>query len=203
MTFGRFAAIVIGGSAGALEALGAILPSLPAGFALPVAIVLHVPPARTNHLAKVLGARCALDVREAEDKERLEPATVYIAPADYHLLVESIVEGHGRLSLSADDPVRFSRPSIDVLFESAADAYGPALVGVLLSGANDDGARGLARIKATGGTTVVQSPLTCTSRQMPLAALELEAADHVLTLGEIGPFLVRLCETRTAQKETA
>jgi two-component system chemotaxis response regulator CheB len=198
MTFGKFAAIVIGGSAGALEALGAILPALPIGFAMPIAIVLHVPPARTNHLTKVLGARTALDVHEAEDKEPLAAATIYVAPADYHLLVE----GTGRLSLSADDPVRFSRPSIDVLFESAADAYGPSLVGVLLSGANDDGARGLARIKAAGGTTVVQSPLTCISRQMPMAAIRLEVVDHLLPLSAIGPFLARLGEPGTAQKET-
>ena len=196
------AAIVIGGSAGALEALGAILPALPAGFPLPIALVLHVPPTRSNHLTQVLGGRCALDVVEANDKQPLEPGAIYVAPPDYHMLIERT----RTVALSADDPVRFSRPSIDVLFESASDAYGPSLVGLLLAGANDDGARGLAQIKASGGLTVVQSPGTSgasVTRTMPESALRLAPADHVLPLPEIGPFLARLGEPGIPKKETA
>jgi two-component system chemotaxis response regulator CheB len=127
---------------------------------------------------------------------------VHLAPPDYHLLVEK----RRCLSLSIEEPVRFSRPSIDVLFETAADAYGPALLGLLLAGANDDGARGLARIREAGGATVVQSPDTSTSRVMPEAALRRNASHHVLPLGEIGPFLARLGARAIANatpKETA
>jgi two-component system, chemotaxis family, protein-glutamate methylesterase/glutaminase len=190
-------AIVIGGSAGALEALGAILPALSPDVAIPIVIVLHVPPAKTSYLPEVLGARCALPVKEAEDKEPLAAGTVYVAPNNYHLLIEK----KRYFSLSVDDPVHYSRPSIDVLFESAADAYGPALAGVLLTGASEDGARGLARIKAAGGETLVQSPLTALARTMPEAALRLAPADHVLPLGEIGSILSRLGARRLLRLE--
>jgi two-component system chemotaxis response regulator CheB len=192
-------AIVAGGSAGALEALLAILPALPAGFRIPIALVLHVLPDKPSHLATVLGAKCRLAVKEAEDKELIAPATIYVAPPNYHLLVEK----SRCFSLSVDEPVHFSRPAIDVLFESAADAYGESLAAVLLTGANDDGARGLARIKERGGTTVVQSPDTALVRIMPDAALRLATPDRVLPPAAIGPFLARLdragAEKRQAQ----
>ncbi len=197
MSLQSIAAMVMGGSAGALEALGVILPALPASFGLPVAIVLHVPRGR-NRLIEVIAHQCVLPVAEAEDKAPLAPGVVYVAPPNYHLLIER----RRCLSLSTEDPVRYSRPSIDVLFETAADAYGPALVGVLLTGANDDGARGLARIRSAGGVTVVQSPETATSRMMPEAALRLTSAHHVLPLSEIGPFLARLGARAMANKET-
>ena len=132
-------AIVIGASAGALEALSAILPALPEGFRLPVIVVVHVPPDKRSVLAELFQAKCRVSVREAEDKEPIVGGTVYFAPPDYHLLVEA--DEH--LSLSSDEPVLFSRPSIDVLFESAADAYGPALIAIILTGANQDGAEGM------------------------------------------------------------
>jgi two-component system, chemotaxis family, protein-glutamate methylesterase/glutaminase len=182
------AAIVMGGSAGALDALSQILPALPAAFPIPIALVLHVLPTKPSYLAAVLGARSALTVKEAEDKEPLAPATLYVAPPNYHLLVEQ----RGCFSLSVDDPVLFSRPSIDVLFESAADAFGPALLGVLLTGGSEDGARGLAEIKRKGGLTIVQAPSTASVPTMPAAALRLAVIDHVLPLAEIGPFLARL-----------
>lgn len=188
-------AIVAGGSAGALEALAAILPALPSGFSIPIALVLHLPPGKTSYLSNVLSARCALLVKEAEDKEPLAPATIYVASPNYHLLIEK----KRCFSLSVDDPVHFSRPAIDVLFESAADAYGPALAGLLLSGANEDGARGLARIHEAGGTTLVQSPDTASVRTMPEAALRLTRVDHVLPLAEIGAFLARLDGRQTTQ----
>ena len=181
------AAIVVGGSAGALDALAIVLPALPADFAIPVAIALHVSPRDPSHLAEVLSARCALPVREADDKEPVERG-VYLAAPDYHLLVEA----SRRFSLSVDDQVHFSRPSIDVLFESAAEAFGPQLVAVLLSGANDDGARGLACVRRAGGTTVVQSPATAIVATMPESALALGCVEHMLAPAAIGPFLAAL-----------
>lgn len=180
--------VVVGGSTGALDVLASILPALPPDFPIPVALVLHLPPTRPSMLPEVLGARCALSVREAEDKVPLVAATLYVAPPNYHLLVES----RRCLSLSVDPPVFFSRPAIDVLFESAADAYGPAVVGVLLTGASEDGARGLRRIEDAGGTTVVQSPDTAVASAMPEAALRLCHPTHVLSIAEIGPWLARL-----------
>lgn len=184
----RIDAIVIGGSAGALDALGDILPVLPFQFAIPVALVLHVPPSKPSLLVKVLSARTALRVKEAEDKEDLAPGQLYVAAPNYHVLIER----RRCFSLSVDEPVHFSRPSIDVLFESAADAYGPAVAGVLLTGANEDGAAGLARIEEVGGTTIVQSPATAMVRTMPDAALRLLKCNHVLAPAEIGVFLARL-----------
>jgi two-component system chemotaxis response regulator CheB len=124
-------AVVIGASAGALEVLSNLLPALPSDYRLPILIVVHLPPDNTSLFAELIRARCAIRVREAEDKEPIEPGVVYFAPPDYHLLVEE----DKRLSLSDDEPVLFSRPSIDVLFESAADAYAGGLIGVVLTGA--------------------------------------------------------------------
>jgi two-component system chemotaxis response regulator CheB len=168
--------------------LGAILPALPAAFALPVAIVLHLLPGRPSQLASVLALHSKLPVRETDDKQPFTPGTIYVAPPNYHLLLEKT----GCLSLSVEDPVLFSRPSIDVLFESAAEAYGPATVGVLLSGANEDGARGLRRIADGGGLTVVQDPATASARAMPEAAMRLLEPDHVLPLPGIGALLAGL-----------
>jgi two-component system, chemotaxis family, protein-glutamate methylesterase/glutaminase len=182
--------IVIGGSAGALDALAQILPALPAVYPIPIALVLHVRPDRHSHLAEVLAHKCALCVREAEDKELLAANTLYLAPPDYHLLLER----QHSFSLSVDELVNFSRPAIDVLFESAADAYGASTLGLLLTGANEDGARGLAHIKRAGGLTLVQSPETAAVPTMPQAAMRLLDVDHVLPLAEIGPFLARLRE---------
>ncbi|WP_040308614.1 chemotaxis protein CheB, partial [Asticcacaulis biprosthecium] len=139
-------AIVIGASAGGVEALSAILPRLPADYPLPVMVVIHLPPDRRSLMAKLFDAKCAMSVREADDKEPIARGTVYFAPPDYHLLVET----DRRLSLSSEEPVLFSRPAIDILFETAADAYGPGLVGIILSGANEDGAAGLKAVRAAG-----------------------------------------------------
>ena len=184
----NLAAIVVGGSACALEALGRIVPALPAALAVPVALVLHMLPARPSGLPAVLGELTPLRVKEAEDKEPLAPGTLYLASPNYHLLVER----ERCFSLSMDEAVWFSRPSIDVLFDSAADAFGPALCGVLLSGANEDGAAGLKHIHDAGGTTVVQALHTAGSRQMPAAALAAFAVDHVMTPDQIGPLLAQL-----------
>lgn len=185
-------AIVIGGSAGALDALITILPELPAGYPIPIAVVMHVRPEGAPLLVPVLTSRCALAIKEAEDKEPFAPGTLYIAPANYHLLVER----DRWFSLSVDEHVHFSRPSIDVFFESAADAFGAALLGVLLTGANEDGARGLAAIQRAGGTTLVQSPDSAQARIMPEAALRLHRPDEVLPPAEIGPYLARVGASR-------
>lgn len=182
------AAIVVGGSAGGIDALERILPTLPGTLGVPVAVVLHMAPGRPSGLSQVLAETTTLRVKEAEDKEPLAAGTVYLASPNYHLLVER----ERCFSLSMDEPVLFSRPSIDVLFDTAAEAYGAALCGVLLSGANEDGAAGMKHIGAAGGTTVVQAPQTASSPQMPAAALAALAVDYVLPPEQIGALLARL-----------
>ena len=184
----RVDAIVIGGSAGALDALAVILPALPAKLGVPIALVLHVPPHKRSLLVDVLGARCAMPVIEVDDKQPFDAGMLYVAPANYHLLLERT----RTFALSVDPPVRFSRPSIDVLFESAADAYGDRLAAVLLSGANDDGVIGLTKIRERGGVIAVQDPQTATSSEMPEAALRLGLTEHVLSPAALGPFLHQL-----------
>jgi len=185
--------IVIGGSAGALEALSQILAVLPRDFQVPVVLALHLPAGRPNLLPKVLADKCWLSVKEPDDKELIAAGHLYVAPPNYHLLTEK----NGLLSLSVDDPVMFSRPSIDVLFESVADAYGGAAAAVLLSGANEDGARGLAAIADAGGVTLVQSPESAAVRTMPDAAVKLSRVDHLLPADELGLRLVSLAAART------
>jgi len=185
-------AIVVGGSSGGVEALVALLPALPATLQAPLVVVLHLPRDRRSLLADIFRQRCALPLQEAGDKDDLQPGTVYFAPPDYHLLID---EGP-RLSLSVDTPVHFSRPSIDVLFESAADLYGPRLVGILLSGANEDGARGMEAIHAAGGLTIVQDPASAPMPAMPLAALACAPMDHTLPPAGIAALLARLHQQR-------
>jgi two-component system, chemotaxis family, protein-glutamate methylesterase/glutaminase len=167
------ALVAIGASAGAVEALQGLLPAIPTGIPAAIVIVVHVPAARRSHLPAIFADACALRTCEAEDKAALEPGTVYFAPSDYHLLVER----GGTLALSIDEPVNFSRPSIDVLFESAARACGPRALGILLSGASADGAAGLAAMAASGGVTWVQTPASARVPTMPRAALA--KAPHV------------------------
>ncbi|WP_426753419.1 chemotaxis protein CheB [Myxococcus sp. Y35] len=182
---GRIDAVVVGASAGGVEALGLVLPSLPRQFRPAVLVVIHQPRERRSLLVDIFSARCALPVREAQDKEPVLPGTLYFAPPDYHLLVD---DGPS-LALSVDEPVLFSRPSIDVLFESAADTYGHRLAGFVLTGANSDGARGLAAIRQAGGVTVVQRPDTAQVAIMPAAALARGPADFVLSLEQMAHLL--------------
>jgi two-component system chemotaxis response regulator CheB len=184
----RIDAMVIGASAGGIQALSVLLPALPADLAFPVFIVLHLPRDRSSVLAEIFGRKCALPVREAEDKDNVAPGTVYFAPNNYHLLIDA-GEGGAMLSLSADDPVHHSRPSIDVLFESAALFYRSRLLGMILTGANEDGAQGLAEVHHAGGLTVVQSPETAVSPLMSQAAIKLHQPDWVLPLEEIAALL--------------
>jgi two-component system chemotaxis response regulator CheB len=187
-------AIVIGGSTGALDALAVLLPALPKGCPIPVAIVVHLPPTRPSHLAEVLGARALLPVKEVEDKEPVAPGFIYIAPPGYHLLIE-----RGRtFALSVDELLNFSRPAIDVLFESAADAYGHRLAGIVLTGANGDGARGLATVQRLGGLTIVQSPDSALARSMPEAAIAQARPQHVLPLAALAALLAKLAAATAA-----
>ena len=182
---GRVDAVVIGGSAGSIEALGQILPALPATLPVPIAVVIHLPQERPSLLVNVFAPKCRCEVREAQDKEPLTPGTVYFAPPDYHLLVEE----RGHMALSADPEVTFSRPSIDVLFESAADAYQDRLAAVVLSGANDDGAAGVRAVRRLGGVVIVQRPDTAQTRAMVDAAIAAANPDWILDVNEIGTLL--------------
>src|SRR6202046_5046312 len=137
----------MGASAGALDVLSNLLPALPSDYRLPILVVVHITPDKTSVFAELMRTRCAIRVREAEYKEPIEPGVAYFAPPDYHLLVEA----DKRLALSGEEPVLYSRPSIDVLFESAAGAYGGGLIGLVLTGANSDGADGLKAVVEAGG----------------------------------------------------
>ena len=181
--------IVVGASWGGLNALGNVLARIPGTLSCPIAVVQHRRhDAVEGGLSKLLQVHTHERVVEAEDKMPIEPHTIYLAPTDYHLLVEP-----GAFALSVDERVQYARPSIDVLFESAADAYGPGVVGVVLTGANEDGAAGLARVKERGGVAVVQDPRTAERPEMPAAAAAATTADAILPLEEIGPFLYGLC----------
>lgn len=188
MTGGLEGAVAIGGSAGAVQALLQILPALPADYPLPVLIVVHVPPGRQNALVPLFNDRSRIAVKEAEDKEPAQAGVVYFAPSDYHLLVES----DGALSLSSDELVNMSRPAIDVLFESAADAFGPQLTAVVLTGANADGAEGLRAVVAAGGSAVVEDPQTAFAPAMPEAALKACGGARRMTVEQIASHLVEL-----------
>jgi two-component system chemotaxis response regulator CheB len=180
-------AVVIGASAGAVDALLQILPALPGDYPLALLIVVHLPPDTKSTLAPLLASRCQIAVKEAEDKEPIRSATAYVAPPAYHLLIEPDFT----LSLSNEPPVHFSRPSIDVLFESAADAYGNSLVGVVLSGGNSDGARGLLAVETAGGLAFVQDPGTAAYSEMPRAALDACPSARSLSLPDLVTVLKR------------
>lgn len=181
-------AVVIGASAGGVDALLALLGDLPAGWRLPVVVVIHLPEGHESRLAEVFRHRLPIPVREAWDKAPVVDGTLYFAPPSYHLSIER----DRRFSLSCEPPVFFSRPSIDVLMCSAADAYGPALAGFLLTGANEDGARGMLCIHRGGGLTAVQDPAEALVDIMPNAAIGAHAPDFVLPLRELRALLLQL-----------
>lgn len=181
----RIEAIVIGASAGGIDALVGLLPALPKDFGPATICILHVPADRESRLAELFAARLALPVFEAMDKGAVEPGTVYFAGPGYHLSIEE----DRVFSLSCEPPVHYARPAIDVLMESAADAYGPALAGVLLTGANTDGAAGMQRIWQRGGLTVVQDPREAQAATMPREAIRRCDAHLVLPLAAIRELL--------------
>ena len=151
------AAIVIGTSAGGLEALSAILTDLPDNYPLPILVVIHLPPNKTSIIADILNEKCAMSVVEAYDKDSIQPGYIYFAPPNYHMMVEM----DKTISLSTDEPIQYSRPSIDVLFETAAEAYNEHLLGIVLTGANSDGALGLQKVMECGGQGIIQDPNSC------------------------------------------
>jgi two-component system chemotaxis response regulator CheB len=175
-------AIVLGASAGGVQALHLLLAALPAHFAPALLIVLHLPPDRPSGLVPLLAPRCAVPFSEAIDKQPVRPGHVVLAPPDYHLLVEP----ERTLALSVDEPVLYSRPAIDPLFESAAIAYGDSLLGIVLTGASSDGSEGLAAVRRHGGQAWVQDPASAAATTMPLSALQRAGADRVLSLEQIG-----------------
>ncbi|SAK91283.1 chemotaxis-specific methylesterase [Caballeronia temeraria] len=187
----RIGAVVIGASAGGVEALNHLLPALPKDFEPPVLIVVHVRQGQPSLLPGLFASRCALAIEEPFDKDLIVPGTVYFAPPGYHMLVEAQGGAAPAIALSVDPPVRFSRPSVDVLFESAAHAYGERLLGIVLSGANDDGSRGARAIREAGGLCWAQNPETATAPAMPLAAIAQDAVHEVLTLDEMALRLSR------------
>ncbi len=182
--------IVIGTSLGGLSALKILLGALPKEFSAAIAVVQHRHRESDPSLGTFLQQFTVLPVHEVEDKERIQPGHVFLAPADYHLLVE-----YGYFSLSVDEPVSYARPSIDVLLESAADVYSDRVIGIILTGANQDGVQGLMALQSRGGMTIVQDPATAESPVLPKAAIAAAAADWVLPLGDIAPRLIHLCAT--------
>ncbi len=182
-----FEIVVVGASTGGLKALQVLLSGLPAEFSLPMVIVQHRGKDLETGLCEFLARSSRLPVTEPEDKETIMPGRAYLAPRDYHLLIEN-----RSFALSTDAPVSFARPSIDVLFESAADEYQNRAIGVILTGANHDGARGLAAIKAQGGLTLVEDPNTAACREMPDAAINLTNVHGILPLQHLAPRLQKL-----------
>jgi two-component system chemotaxis response regulator CheB len=178
-------AVAIGASAGGIDALLSLLQGLQPPVAATIVVVVHLPEQQESRLVQVFASRALVPVEEAAPRAAVEPGTLYFAPPGYHLLVEK----DRTFSLSCDAPVLFSRPSIDVLFETCAEAYGDRLLAMVLSGANEDGARGLARVKALGGLTAAQDPATALHSPMPQAAIRLATPDFVLPVAGLRSLL--------------
>lgn len=183
-------AVVIGGSAGAIDILTDLIPSLPKDFPLPIMVVVHLPADKHSIVAELLNEKSDVTVTEARDKEHLEPGHVYVAPPDYHLLAER----DGSISLSVEERVLYSRPSIDVLFETASDAYQEKLLGILLSGANEDGARGMRMISDNEGIVIVQDPSEAQSKTMPKSAIRKVPNAQIKTVSEISKYLCEITQ---------
>jgi two-component system chemotaxis response regulator CheB len=184
----NYEAVVIGASAGGMEALKKLLAVLPKSFGAPIVIVQHLSPHSDNYLSRRLNELCKIHVKEADEKEKITAGTVYIAPPNYHLLIEQ----DKTLSLSADSKVNYSRPSIDVLFDSAAEVFRKGLIGIILTGANNDGSKGLKNIRNFGGLAIVQEPESAEISAMPRAAIEAAGADFILTIDQISNKLIEL-----------
>lgn len=184
--------VVVGCSAGGMEALRVLLAGLDPRFPRAVVVVCHTGSEDVTTFCELLGAASALPVCEARERQCATPGIVHVAPGGYHLLLER----NGAFALSVDERVSFARPAIDVLFESAAGACGRQLVGVVMTGANSDGAVGLREIRRRGGTAIVQEPGDARAAAMPQAALDLAGADHCVALSAIAPLLNRLCVNR-------
>jgi two-component system chemotaxis response regulator CheB len=183
----RYAIVAIGGSAGGLESVGTILHGLPADFASPILVVIHLHPKYTSHAAEILRRHTGLQVKDAEEDETIGSGVVYLARADRHLLVQD-----GVIKLSDTPAVNYSRPSIDETFDSVVKAYGSRVIGIILSGYGRDGSEGLRAIKEAGGFAIVEDPLTARVAAMPSAAVSAAGVDRILPLKEIAPVLLDL-----------
>jgi two-component system chemotaxis response regulator CheB len=184
----KYEAIVVGVSSGGMNALKFIFSALPADFSLPIIIVQHISAYSDNGWIKILNKKSNLTIKEADEKEKIETGKVYIAAANYHLLIEN----DKTFSLTIDEHVNFARPSVDVLFESAADAYKEKLIGVVLTGSNNDGTKGIKRIKELGGMAIIQDPETAESSIMPASAIAAIQPDYILSLEKIVQLLIKI-----------
>ena len=184
----HYEAIVIGVSSGGLNAMKILLSALPVDFITPIIIVQHVGTRSDGQWISLLNDKSRIELKEADEKEKIENGKAYIAPPNYHLLIER----NRTFSLTVDERVNFARPSIDVLFESAAEAYKNKLIGVVLTGSNNDGTNGIKRIKDGGGLTIIQDPETAESSFMPASAIAAIKPDHILSLEKITDLLIEL-----------
>ena len=192
----NYEAIVIGVSSGGLNAMKIMFSLLPADFKLPVIIVQHISPRSENQWIDLLNNNSKLRIKEADEKEKIEPGMAYIAPANYHLMVER----DKTFSVTVEERVNYARPSIDVLFESAAEAYKNKLIGVILTGSNNDGTNGLKRIQECGGLTIVQDPKTAESPYMPSSAIATIQPDYILPIAEIVDILIKMALTSNVMR---
>jgi len=184
----EYEAIVIGVSSGGMNALKYLFSTLPADYRIPIIIVQHVSARSDNDWIKLLNAKSNLSIKEADEKEKIETGNVYIAPSNYHLMIEK----DKTFSLTIDEYVNFARPSIDVLFESAAEAYKKKLIGIVLTGSNNDGTKGIKRIKECGGLAIIQDPKTAESPNMPASAIAAVQPDYILSLEKIVQLLLKI-----------
>jgi two-component system chemotaxis response regulator CheB len=184
----QYEAIVIGVSSGGLKALKIIFSALPSGFPIPIIVVQHIGPRSENSWIKLLNDSCSIPIKEADEKEKVGTGNIYIAPSNYHLLIEK----DRTFSLTIDERVNFARPSIDVLFESAAEAYKEKLIGIILTGANNDGTKGVKRIKECGGIVIIQDPETAESSYMPASAIAAVQPDYIQALDQIGDLIIKI-----------
>lgn len=189
----NFKAIVIGSSAGGLKALKTILTKLGSDFKIPIIIVQHTSPSSDNYITTYLNDLCKLTVKEADEKEKIKEGYVYFAPPNFHLLIEN----DQTFSLSIEERVNYARPSVDVLFDTAADVFNDKLIGIILTGANNDGARGLSRIKQFGGLAIVQNPKEAEVDSMPTNAISMTKVDHILGLKQIANLLISINSKHT------
>ncbi len=189
----QYQAIVIGVSSGGMSALKIIFSVLPANFCLPIIIVQHLGSHSDSQWIKILDSKSLLQIKEADEKEKIKKGTIYIAPPNYHLLIEK----NKTFSLTIDERVNFARPSIDVLFESAAEAYKDSLIGIILTGANHDGAKGLKSIKDHGGLAVIQDPETAESAYMPRSAIAAVTPDYLGSIEGITSFIMQIAQQKS------
>jgi len=191
----RYDAIVIGVSSGGMNAMNVMFPLLPKEFKIPIIIVQHINARSDSQWIKLLNSKYKLCIKEVDEKELIEQGIVYIAPPNYHLLIEK----NKTFSLTVDERINFARPSIDVLFESAAEAYKSKLIGIILTGSNNDGSKGIKRIKEYGGLTIIQNPETAESSYMPASAISSITPDYILSLEEIMKLLLSLDQKNNSQ----